>query len=209
MLTLLVQEYLCILHSLHSYLQQLWYIKKSKNEVAEHSLFRYTTSFAGYLWSLNWYRCSWSKYWRAWWGACARASSNLHVFWSFWKAIASWLSNLVKIKITGTENCQPSQIQLKTNTYHHLDQFYQRIAPLQLSPDEHCQLECSTYCRSKITRLPDDFQKGLPDCMKLILQIPCISSFRYEVLDGFHFICSARFNATWIMKNKSSVATEN
>ena len=71
----------------------------------EHSLFRYTISFAGYLRFLNRDRCSCSKCWWAWWGACTRASSNAHVFWSLQKAMASWLSNFVKIRITGTENC--------------------------------------------------------------------------------------------------------
>ena len=104
----------------------------------------------------------------------------------------------------------PIGFNWKINPYRHLDQFHQRIFPLQLSPDEHCQLEHSTCYRSIIAISHNEFQiQHLPDCMKLILQPPCIRSFRYEGLDGFHFVRSTSFDATWIVKHKSRIATEN
>ena len=78
----------------------------------EHLPLRYAISRAGYLRSLNRGKCSWSNSLRAWWGACNKASSYEHVSWSLLKALASWLSNLVKIRITGTEKCKSSLTHL-------------------------------------------------------------------------------------------------
>jgi len=106
--SLLAQESLNILHFLYAYLKWLLCFSKSIHKWCEHSPLRYTISRGGYLRSLKRDKFSFSNCRWAYWGACNKASSYKHVSWSLLKALASWLSNLVRIRITGTEKCKSS-----------------------------------------------------------------------------------------------------
>jgi len=73
---------------------------------AKYSPFRYSIPLGAYFRLVNRDRCFWSKLSRAFCGALVNASSVEYCCSSKLKATASWLSNLVNMRITGTVYCQ-------------------------------------------------------------------------------------------------------